>query len=83
MKVETLLDSEDYLKNLFTTNLMNSPKPTSQNFVTMNDFADFKKELEQMMKNTMIELFHTNPINKHEKTPVKSEVKVYEGNTKA
>jgi hypothetical protein len=75
------LDSEDYLKKLSTTNLKNSPKPTPQKFATTNDFADFKKQLEQTMKETMIRLFHNNPIIKQEKTPAKSEIKENEDNT--
>ncbi len=67
MKVETLLDFKDYLKNISNTNLKDSPKPTPQKYVTASDFADFKKEL--------IRLFHNNPIIEQEKTPVKSEIK--------
>jgi hypothetical protein len=50
LKVPTLYDPEDYLKNLSLTNLKNSPKPkagtsniTPQKFVSMNVLVDLKK----------------------------------------
>jgi hypothetical protein len=68
VRVSSLYDSEDYLKNLSSTNLKNSPKPkvtpsknTSEKFVTMNDLEDIKKGIEQTMDSkmdTIIQLFH-------------------------
>jgi hypothetical protein len=67
-KKRALYDSEDYLKNLSSANLNNSPKPkavtskiTSQIFVSKNDLEDLKKELEQSMNtkmDTIIQLLH-------------------------
>jgi hypothetical protein len=72
LKAPTLYDSEDYLKNLSLTNLKNSPKPKAgtsniapQKFVSTNDLADFKKELEQTMN--IIQLLHNNPTTKQER----------------
>jgi hypothetical protein len=71
LKVPTLYDSEDYLKNFSSTNLKNSPKPkaatskiTSQKFVPTNDLEDMKKELEQTMNpkmDTIIQLLAAEP----------------------
>jgi hypothetical protein len=90
LKVPTLYDSEDYLKKLSSTNLKNSPKPktgtsfiTPPKFVSTNDLADFKKELEQTMNNkmdTIIQLLHNNPTIKQDNKPEKIEKKDDEEN---
>ncbi len=82
LKVPTLYDSKDYLKNLSSTNLKNSPKPkaatskiTSQKFVSTNDLEDLQKELEQTMNtkmDTIIQLLHNQTTIKQEKEPEKN-----------
>jgi hypothetical protein len=78
-----LYDSEDYLKNLSSTNfLKNSPKPkaatskiTSQKFVSTNDLEDMKNELEQTMNSkidTIIQLLHNQTTIKQGKEPDKN-----------
>jgi hypothetical protein len=80
LKVSTLYDSEDYLKNLSLTNSKNSPKPKSAaskitSDVSTNDLEDMKKEIEQTMNSkmdTIIQLLHNQTTVKQEKEPEKN-----------